>query len=101
MSPYESDAHGRIHRSVEISVDDKDIARATRDEKPGDDEELILMSDGNKIRREDVLHYMDSFPDTDEDDERQRKIDAVVISSVAGLGAIALGLALHRLKKKQ
>lgn len=63
-----------------------------------DEESIVTLSDGARVPKWALEEYLAGL-DYGEHDKKLDKIDALVISSVATMSAVALALAVRRLKK--
>lgn len=113
MPRPESDAHGRHHRSVEVGVDpvvddthgdDSVLYGETFDHIPSmdipesDEVDMVILSNGARLPSYAVEEYLASL-DTGVNERKFDKVDALVMGSVATMSAVALALAVRRLKK--
>lgn len=91
MASPEFDAHGRRHRAVEV-----DIATFPVDH---DGDDLVLMSSGVKVRREDMAEYQRQFVADDEEADSPHLKEVIVFGSAAVISFAAIALARRRLNR--
>lgn len=93
MASPESDAHGSTHRSVEVSVETFPLDH--------DDDDLVVMSSGVKVRREDMAEYQRQYAVDEEAGEHGYLKEAMIFASAATLSFAAVALARRRLNRNK